>query len=492
MTRRIVIVGGGITGLAALEHVTRVAPDQPVTLIEASGRLGGHIRTERHDDFVMEAGPDVILTSKPAAVELAKRVGLGNRLQGTNPAVRGSYILSRGRLRRVPDGLTGLVPSRFAPFIATPVISPLGKLRVGLEYFLAPSADGADESIEQFVVRRLGREMYDNLVEPLLSGISAGDGSRLSIAAMFPQLRALEREHGGLARGMLAKKRAERARRATGATGGSPSTGGGFASFPGGLEELVCAVEQTVARRNASTGQVEVRLRTGVTRLERSPSDDGALTLTLGNGQQIDAASVILATPAFASSAMLGALAPELSRQLAAVEYASTATMSLVYPLSALRRPLDATGYVVPRCEGRAVLACTWTSAKFVGRAPDDQALIRLFLGGAGRRGEEALSDDALLELAAAEMREILGVTVPPWLYRINRFSRALPQYTVGHVDRMTSVANAAALVDGLELAGAVYRGVGIPDCVQSGVDAAARALRFVESRTPTLTASLS
>jgi protoporphyrinogen/coproporphyrinogen III oxidase len=480
---RIVVVGGGITGLSAAEHITRIAPDAHVTLLEASRRLGGHIRSERHDGFVMEAGPDVILTMKPAAAELATRVGIGGRLQGVNSAAKGSFISSGGRLRRIPDGLTGLVPSRLAPFLTTRVISPLGKLRVALEPLVRVRADDADESIEGFVTRRLGREMYHKLVEPLLSGISAGDGARLSITAMFPQLWALEREHGGLLRGTLRKRRAERERAASPATPVARGAPGGFVSFPGGLEELVTAAERTLMDRSAATGHVTLRTGVGVLSVDMADSEsDSRFVLSLTSGDNLEADAVVLATPAYASSAMLATIAPELAKQLGAIEYASTATISLAYSSSDVRRRLDATGYVVPRRERRAVLACTWTSAKFCGRSPKGHALFRLFVGGAGRGGEELLPDDALLRIAGNEMREVMGISAPPLLYRINRFDRALPQYTVGHVDRMKAIADAASRIPGVELAGAVYRGVGIPDCVQSGSDAASRALRFVSS----------
>lgn len=496
MSRRVVIVGGGIAGLTALEQLTREAPELEVVLLEAAERVGGHVRTERADGFVMEVGPDVILAAKPAALELARRVGLGAAVRGTDPAARGSYILGRRGLQRLPEGLTGLVPSRMAPFITTPLLSPVGKLRVGLDYFIPPRLDGADESIESFVVRRLGREMYERLVEPLLSGISAGDGSRLSMAAMFPQLRSMEREHGGLVRAMLAQRRQAKERGRAG--GGAPGAPTGFVSFDGGLGALPAAIESEVARRAAAGVRASIRRGARVHRISAAGTDARGIdeaparfALMLADGSRLDADAVIVAAPAFAAADMLRDLDSPLTSLVAAIPYASTVTISLAYPRAVVPRALDATGYIVPRALGRSVLACTWASTKFGGRAPDDRVLFRLFLGGAGR-GSFVDGDDATLRAAArAEMREIMGIAAEPVLERINRLPRAMPQYDVGHLERVAAIDAALARIPGLALAGAAYRGVGIPDCVRSGERAAGDILRELHALAPSETGSL-
>jgi oxygen-dependent protoporphyrinogen oxidase len=485
MTAHVAIIGGGISGLSALEHLTRAAPSLQVTLLEASPRLGGHIRTERQGEFLMEAGPDVILGAKPAAVELAKRVGLGDRLHGTNPKVRGSYILSGRRLLTMPDGLTGLVPSRFMPFATTPLVSPVGKLRVGLEYFLPPRRNAPDESIESFVTRRLGREMYERMVEPLLSGISAGDGSKLSMEAMFPQLRSYEREYGGLARGMLAMKKKQRAQKAAAASA-PRQPAFGFLSLPGGLEELVQGVVREVRRREPSGTRVRLRTGARVERVDRATGDAGGYTIVLADGEQITADAVILATPAYQSAAFVRGVDEELAGALRGIEYASTVTISVAYPDAAVPRALDATGYVVPRVQGRPVLACTWVSSKFEGRSPAGHALFRLFLGGAGRGSFVERSDDELLQVVQGEMREIMGVSAEPELFRVNRYDRAMPQYHVGHLDRVARIRELAGRQSGLFVAGAAFGGVGIPDCVKSGVQTATDAVALLAPRYPT------
>ena len=495
MTAHVVIVGGGISGLAALEQLTRVAPSLNVTLLEASPRLGGHIRTERSGDFLMEAGPDVILASKPAATDLATRVGLGDRLHGTSSRVRGSYILHGTRLLRMPDGITGLVPSRFTPFVTTPLVSPLGKLRVGMEYFIPPRRNAPDESIQSFVTRRLGRTMYENLVEPLLSGISAGDGSKLSMEAMFPQLRSYEREYGGLVKGMLAIKQQQRRVRAAAASGSAPSTAAGanarrqpafgFLSLPNGLEELVQGIQREVRTRDPAGTRVKIRTGVRVERIDRT-GDAPSYAIITTTGEHIDADAVILTTPAYHSAAFVRTVDESLAAELRGIEYASTVTISVAYPDSAVTRPLDATGYVVPRVLARPVLACTWVSSKFEGRSPAGHALFRLFLGGAGRGSFVERSDDELLIVARNEMREIMGVTAEPELVQINRFDRAMPQYHVGHLDRVARIRERAAQNPGLFIAGAAFGGVGIPDCVKSGVQSATDALAMLGKQYPT------
>jgi protoporphyrinogen/coproporphyrinogen III oxidase len=476
MSGHVVIVGGGISGLAAAEHLTRQEPRPRVTLLEASARLGGHIRTERRDGFVMEAGPDVLLAAKPAAIELARRVGIGDRLIGTSPRARGSYIWTRHGLVRMPEGMTGLVPSRARPFITTSLLTPADKVRVGIEYFIPPRRDEADESVESFVVRRLGKGMYERFAEPLLSGISAGDGSRLSMATMFPQLRALEREHGGLVRGMLASRRAAPQR----SNGGTPASA--FLSFPGGLAELVDAVTRTIEARSRTGGITELRTSAAVRSIARNIAGDG-FALELFTGETIVADAVLIAAPAFAASRLLEGIGPALSQRLAEIEYESTVTVSLAFGSARVPRALDATGYVVPRDLGRPVLACTWASAKFEHRAPQGYSLFRVFLGGAKRRIPEHASDEDLRELATREMHDVMGIRSTPVLCRVDRFDRAMPQYHVGHLDRVATIQSLAAGIPGLYLAGAAYGGVGIPDCVSSGERAAAAAWRYIADR---------
>jgi len=451
-------VGGGITGLAAAERLAEAGA--PFVLVEASPWLGGKIVTERVDGLVIEGGPDCFLAAKPAGLALARSLGLAERLRGTDPAHRRTYVRRGGRLHELPEGLTGLVPSRITPLLRTRVLSPLGRLRAGCELLLPGRAAPDDESIARFVTRRFGAEAYDWLVEPLLSGIFAGDGSTLSLAATFPQLASLEREQGSVLRAML--------RRSPPRTPGEAPMG--FVTPAGGLGELVDALA-------ARLPDDAVRCGTGVTEIA---GQGFAYRIALGDGTSLVARRLLLATPAHVSARLLEGLDPVLARELADIPFVSTATVSLAFPTSAVPRPFDGYGYVSPRAEGGPIVACTWTSNKFPDRVPAGSVLVRFFIG---RTGDEAIvnaPDDRLVDLARNELAQLFGVTAAPALARVFRWPRSIPQYVVGHLARLDRIAGLAAGHPGLLLAGASYRGVGIPDCIASGWAAAQAALTSV------------
>lgn len=452
-----------------MEQLTTEAPALRVTLLEARDRVGGHIRTDREDGYVMEAGPDVFLAAKPWAMALCRKLGIADQIVETSAASKGSFVLRRGRLVRVPDGMSGLVPARLAPFVATRLLSPTAKLRVGLEYFLPPRSSSEDESVEHFVVRRLGREMYDRLLEPLLSGIFAGDGRTLSLAAAFPQLREQEQRHGGMLRGVLAARRLR-------PQGDLPSGAHtGLVSLRGGLGELVHAVEKTfVKSADGSSGRI-IRRRTHVQHLERDGANGYRIVLT--GGETLLADAVIVAAPAFEAAPMLRGIDPALSAMLGEIEYAPTVTISVAFQSATVGTLPRGTGYVVPRAEGRSVLACTFASSKFVERAPAGRTMFRFFLGGAGRGDFIDRPDDELLSIVRSELREVLAVCAPPELVRINRLPRAMPQYAVGHLGLLARIEACLSSLPTMALAGAGYKGVGIPDCIRSGEDAADRVL---------------
>jgi oxygen-dependent protoporphyrinogen oxidase len=463
----VVVVGGGISGFAAAERLSRGEGAARVTILEASDSFGGNIRTEHAGGFLIEAGPDVMLSSKPWGVELARQVGLGDEIIGIRPEAKGAFILTERGLRRIPEGISGLVPSDWRPFVGTSLLSPLGKLRVALEYFVRADRSGRDESVESFVVRRLGREMYSRLAQPLLSGISAGDGAHLSISAMFPQLKRMETEHGGLLRGMKAK------RAPSSAPNGLPP----FVSFRGGMGDLVRATVAALELRPA----VELRTGARVGRIGRDPRGGFALDLTNGDGLVADA--VIVTTPAYAAAEIVREMDSTLSSMLDQIEYSSTATISLAYPDAAVQRPLNGTGYVVPETRRRPIIACTWSSAKLEGRAPRGHSLFRLFIGGARGAAVVSAPDDELLLLVRAEMREVMGIAAEPELQRITRFKRSMPQYHVGHLDQVRDIQSRASITPLLYLAGGAYGGVGIPDSVHSGELAAQAAARDLAGR---------
>lgn len=505
--KRVIIVGGGIAGLSAAYRLKQTAPEAAITLIESDSRLGGKIITDRVDGFVIEGGPDTFLSYKPRGLGLCRELGLEDRLHGTNEKIRRTYVMRHGKLYDLPEGLTGLIPSRFGPMIKTGLISPLGKLRMGLDYFIPPKSPNGDESLAQFVERRLGRELYDRMIEPLMSGIYAGDGEQLSLGATFPQLRQTELTHGSLVKGMLATKRK------TQRSGGpmppiSNKKWPAFVTPETGLAEIVEALQTRLA-------DVDVRLQTRVVQItanefaawQRKPAEAGSHDITepvltglsyqpsssldgqaavyqvvLETGETLAADAVILATPAYATAYLVVGLDPEMAQALKGIPYASTATVSVAYPLKDIPRPLNGYGYIIPRAEGRSILACTWTSTKFPHRAPAGYGLIRAFIGRAGDDEVINRSDEELLGIVRHELQEVLGITAAPSVQRIFRWPKAMPQYTLGHLERLAVIEQRLAQHPGLFVAGNAYRGIGIPDCIASGEQAADQVVAYLST----------
>ena len=464
----LVIIGGGIAGLSAAYYAQKLAPEAHITVLEASDRWGGKIRTERipHESgtFIVEGGPDTFLATKPFAVELCRELGLSERLHGTNPVQRNTYVLNRERLLPLPDGLAMMVPTNVQAILRSGLVSWPGKARMGLDFVLPPHALNGDESLGAFVSRRLGREAYENLIEPLMSGIYAGDGDRLSLASTFPYLRDLELKYGSLARGALQMRRQAGGK----AVQGSRSA---FLTPTTGLAEIIEALLAQLA-------DSDLRLNSPVTGIERSGK---GCIVHLVSGESLEADALILATPAFASARLLAEMDPELSATLAKIPYASTATVSLAYRSADLSRPLNGYGYVIPRREGRKALACTWTSTKFPHRAPDGYALLRVFVGRAGQN--IPWSESELVDLAREELHLSLGIRTEPLLARAFLWEKAMPQYNLGHPGLLKQVDEVLERYPSLALAGGGYRGIGIPDCIRSGQLAATRVLESVAQR---------
>lgn len=467
--KRVVIVGGGITGLASARYLRQHSADIDLTLIESDDRLGGKITTKRVDGFVIEGGPDCFLSYKPRGLGLCRELGLENRLHGTSGKVRRTYIMRGRKLYQLPEGLTGLIPSRFGPMLKTPLISPLGKLRMGFDYFIPPRMTDEDESLAAFVSRRLGHEVYERMIEPLMSGIYAGDGNRLSLAATFPNLRKAELDYGGLIKSMLAA----RSKPVSQASGQATQRWPAFLSLESGLAEMVEKIEVELE-------EVDVRLRTRVTEVSRQSGQAG-FQVAIESKEPLMADSVILATPAFVTANLVDTLDIEAAEALRQIPYVSTATVTVVYPICQVPVPLDAHGYIVPRSEGRPVLACTWTSTKFPHRAPEGFALIRAFIGRAGQEAALSRSNDELIQMVRDELHVVLGITAPPQMSFVFRWPMSMPQYTLGHTERMCVLERSSKELPGLFYAGAAYRGVGIPDCIASGEKAATQALTYMQ-----------
>lgn len=472
-THHVAIIGGGIAGLSTAYYLQKQADATSaalsVTVLEAALRWGGHILTETVETdagrFVVEAGPDSFITQKPWGVQLARELGLGERLLGTNDAMRKVFVLNRGKPTPMPEGVLLIVPTKFMPFVRSPLISPLGKLRMGLDLLIPPKRDGQDETLADFVRRRLGAEALDKIAEPLLSGIYNSEADRQSLLATFPRFRDLEVKYGSLTRGMLASRRNGAGAKTGAAASPAQKPLSVFMSLAGGTGELVDALVAQL------TGKL--RLNTPVEHLARRPEGDYALTLA--GGETLRADAVVLAVPAYIACALVREAAPEVAAGLDSIRYVSTGTISLAYRQADIRRPLLGFGLVVPSSERRPVNAVTWSSLKFNGRAPEGYALLRVFFGGSRSPQSMALDDDALLATVRGQLREFMGIEVAPLFHRVYRWDRSNAQYDVGHLERVAALE--AALPPGLHLTGSPYRGVGLPDCIKQAQETAGRVL---------------
>jgi oxygen-dependent protoporphyrinogen oxidase len=455
----VAVVGGGITGLACAFALAKRGAS--FLLLEATERWGGVIRTERAGGFLMEAGPDSMLSQKPEAIALCRELGLGERLVPTNPDQRRVYVLHRRRLHPLPEGMVLAVPTRIGPFARSGLFSWPGKLRMALDLVIPGRRGGGDESIASFLRRRFGDEAVERLGEPLLAGIHAGDPERLSIACTFPRFAELERRHGSLVRGMWAAPAAKPA------SGPPPAA---FYSLSGGLEELVGAL---VAKLPAD----RCRLGAPVATLEREPR---GFALRSPDGEVVRARAVVVTAPAPRAGPMLAGVAPRAAELMAPIAFASTATVLLGYRRADVEHPLDGYGMVIPKTEGLRTSAFSFFSTKFPGRAPDGHVLTRAFLGGVRDPGALALDDAAMVDLVQREMAGVVGLRARPVLARVYRWPAGTPQMEVGHLERMAELERVAAGVPGLFLAGAGLRGTGLPDCVADGTRAAEAAAGFL------------
>lgn len=460
-----VIIGGGITGLSATFYLARAARQRgielDVVLIERSGRLGGKVRSERVEQggtFLVEGGPDSFVAQKPWAIELARDLGLGDQLITPRPARVGTYLLWGGRPRPLPEGMLMIVPTRFMPFALSPLISPLGKLRMALDLVIPARRDEQDETLAEFVRRRLGGEALERLAEPLMAGIHNAECDRQSLLATFPRFRAIEQQHGSLIRGMLAQRKAHRRAAAAPSFATSP-----FVTLRGGVGALT---EALAARFEGRLIQGQ-----GVAALRRDPAGAARFLLTLEDGSRLAADAVILTIPAYTAADIVQDDNAGLAAALRAIRYVSTATISLGYRQPDLRRSIGGFGMVIPRRERRPINAITFSSAKFDDRAPDGCALLRAFTGGSRNPDALRLDDAELVSMVREQLREIVGTTAAPMFTRLYRWENGNPQYDVGHNERIDALMQRCPR--GLHLAGAAYHGVGIPDCALQGRRAA-------------------
>lgn len=461
---RVCVIGGGVTGLAAAHRAVELARERGIalelTLLEGRDRLGGTIRSERVDGFLLEAGPDSFLSEKPWALALCRRLGVEDRLVRTDDRFRKTFVWHGGRLHALPDGFQLLAPTRLAPFVTSSLFSWPGKLRMALDLFIGRGT-GDDESLGAFVRRRLGAEALDRVAQPLVAGIYTADPDDLSLAATMPRFLELERKERSL---ILALWRATRRAPASGTSGARWSL---FVTFRDGMEELI----RTLATRLPPDA---VFLGRRVAGLERV-GETWAVTTT--DGARLVADHVVVSSEAHATAHLLRYVDPTLTRLVGEIPYSSAATVSLAWRRADIPHALDGFGFVVPRSEGRALLAGTFSSVKYPNRAPDGHVLVRAFLGGALNAAVLNEDDATLAALARRELAEAIGVRAEPLLTRVARWPASMPQYRVGHLTRVDAIEQRLQGLPGLHLAGGAYRGVGIADCVRSGETAAERAI---------------
>jgi len=477
--KQVVIVGGGIAGLATTFALQERAAEAGIplacTLIEAESGWGGKIVTHKVGDLIIEAGPDSFLSQKPWALELCGKLGLSGRLINTNELHKKTFVFSRGRLRELPEGLVVIVPTKLGPLFRSGLLSWSGIARMALDLVLPARRGAGDESLASFFRRRLGHEAFERLIEPLMAGIYAGDAEQMSLKATFPRFLEMEQQYGSLIRGMLAG----RSTAGPGPRHGSPSRTM-FVTVQNGLGEMVTALVGRIAGAGATLMParqvVAIRVRAG---------RPGVRTydVVLENGSAMSAEAVVLATPAFVSAELVRPLSPVSARMLETIPYASTATVSLAYAADALGSSVGGFGFVVPRMEGRELIAATWTSLKWAHRAPPAQALIRCYVGGVGREAILKADDERLVQQVRAELRSMAGIAAEPIYVEVNRWERGMPQYTLGHLDRLAQIKSSLGNYQGLYLTGSAYRGVGIPDCIRDGSETAAEVIRNVAAR---------
>ena len=453
---KIVVVGGGISGLAAAHRLIELNQSLQITLIEASNRLGGTIETTHRDGFLLERGPDSFISEKPHALALARRLGLEPRLIQTNEKFRRSFIVRDGRLRPVPEGFQLLAPSQIAPFLMTDIFSVAGKARMAADLVLPrrPTNGTDDESLASFVRRRLGKEALERMAQPMVGGIYTADPETLSLRATLPRFLDMEQRHRSLILAMLRQGREQK----SGTSGARYSL---FLSFDRGMQVLVEALAEV---------QADIRLNTRVEGLRR---DGPGWMITTNTGEQLKADAVCLAVPAYIAAALLSDSDQDLSSKLRQIKYASTATINFGYKRSAIAHPLNGFGFVVPFIEKRSLIACTFSSVKFAGRAPDEHVLLRAFAGGALQPEIFALDEREMSRRVEVDLRELLGISEPPLFTEVEKWEQSMPQYEVGHLERVQEIESLVNQLPGLTLAGNAYRGAGIPDCIRSGEVAA-------------------
>jgi oxygen-dependent protoporphyrinogen oxidase len=454
--KKIAIVGGGISALACAVNLKEKGFD--FILFEKEMSAGGKLVTEKIGGLTIEGGPDSYLPEKFWSVQLIKKVGLEKEMLCSNDEFKGTFIYSRGRLHPLPEGVMLMVPTMILPLAKSSLLSWPGKIRMGMELFVPPGKYLKDESLAEFVTRRLGRECLEKIAEPLVAGIHTSNPDNMSVLATFPRFIDMEKKSGSLIKGMI-----DAMKNMPSKDPSAPKMTY-FMSLKDGMQELV---------RGCISYIGEERIKTGAAVVSVEKRENG-YSITFGNSATADFDAVVLATPSYVTQNILKFADEELCSRLSAIEWSSSATISIAFRKDDIKNPLPGFGFIIPRVENRRINACTWSSVKWSHRAPEDIILIRSFVGGGHHEELVSLGDSELLSTVLEELREIIGITAKPAFFKVYRWFMGMPKYTVGHLERIAAIDKKLKEHKGLFLIGCSYRGIGIGDCVKSGFDAAA------------------
>ena len=459
---RIVILGAGISGLSAAYHLHKRSPDVRFQIWDKNSRTGGVLETLHTDKYQIEQSADNFITTVPWGLELCRELGLENELVQTNPAVRRTYVVRKGRLHLLPDGFMMMAPTRMWPLAVTPILSPLGKLRAAMEYFIPRSRDTSDETMANFVNRRLGREVFERLVEPLVSGVYAADMEKLSVLATLPRFREMETEYGSLIRAMRAQMKASKQVRDQ-----SKESGARYSMFVT-LRKGLSHITDTLTERLPAES---VQLNREAVSLERKTNEHQKekWLLTDQNGQSEQFDGVIFATPSYETARLLLPTAPRLGELLAKIEHSGTAIATFAFSRGQMKKTVRGMGFVVPKIENSPLLAGSFSSLKYSHRAPADKLLIRIFAGGARAPEMASMPDEELVPILKREMNRVLKIEGEPEYHVVAHWPRTMPQYHVGHLELVEQIESQIAEIPTVGLAGNAFHGVGIPNCARSG-----------------------
>lgn len=467
--KKIVVIGGGITGLSAAYEVQQAKEKGAAVdylLVEKDDRLGGKIFTEKKDGYILEGGPDCFLSDKPWVAQMSEKIGITNRMIPSNDASKITYVYADKKLQRLPDGVMSLVPTKLVPFALSSLISWPGKIRMAFDLLIPKKKTDEDETLGSFVTRRLGQEALDKIAEPLIGGIHAGDPDQMSLKATFPRFIQMEQNHGSLIKAMLAGKK--NMPKPKPPEPGKPRKTF-FMTFKEGMAELTDTIAGNLDKSKILTGKTVEKI---------SKDAEGKYTVYIEGMDPVVADAVIVTAPAHEAAEIVKDLDAELYKNLAGIPLATSATVNLAFKRSDVNETLEAFGFIVPLSEGRKVKAGTYSSTKWDYRTPSDEyVLIRAFVGGAKNQELVYQEEDALLKMVLSELKDIIGLKAQPVMHRIYKWIKGMPQYTIGHLDRVAQIEARTAANPGLYVVGGSYRGVGVGDCINVGSQAAKKAL---------------